>query len=73
MKWLITTEHKLDEEKLDETLVAVGARRVEEQSSVPLGQSEQAWEVEGPLNLDKKLAGVKSIKEVFPSSPVTLY
>ena len=73
MKWLITTERKLDEGKLDEALVTVGARRLEEQPSVPLGHNEQAWEVEGPPNLDQKLAGIKSIKEVFPSSPITLY
>jgi len=51
----------------------MGAHRVEKQSSVPLGQNEQVWEVEGPPNLDRKLIGVEAVKEVFPSSPVTLY
>jgi hypothetical protein len=73
MKWLVTTERKLDEAKLDQALGRAGAHLVEQQASVPLGQNEQVWEVEGPPNLDRKLAGVEPIKEVYPSSDMTLY
>ena len=36
-------------------------------------EDEQVWEVEGPPDLDRKLTDVDAIKEVFPSSHISLY
>jgi hypothetical protein len=72
MKWLVTTEQKVDQAALDKVLTAAGARLVDDQKSVPLGE-EKVWEAEGPPNLDSKLAGAEQIKEIFPSSEMTLY
>ena len=73
MKWLVTTERRLDEATLDRALGSVGARLVDRQAPVPLGPEERVWEVEGPPNLDHRLAGVAEIREVSPSSDLTLY
>jgi hypothetical protein len=71
MHWLITTQKKAIEAELDEVLLSVGAHRIETVSSVPLGQNEIVWEVEGPVDLDGRLRGVRTIREIFPySSPL---
>jgi hypothetical protein len=72
MRWLVTTSKKVDEKVLDRALASAGAER-EEQPPVPLGDDERAWEVNGPPDLDQRLAGVAQIKEIYPSSEMTLY
>ena len=72
MHWLVTTSKKVDEKILDRALAPAGAER-EEQPPVPLGNDERAWEVKGPPDLDRRLAGVAQIKEVYPSSEITPY
>ena len=72
MRWLVTTSKEVDEKLLDHALAPADAER-EEQLPVPLGNDERAWEVKGPPDLDRRLAGVAQIKEVYPSSEMTLY
>jgi len=72
MHWLVTTSKEGDEKALDLALAPAGGER-EEQPPVPLGNDERSWEVKGPPDLDRRLTGVSEIKEVYPSSEMTLY
>jgi hypothetical protein len=72
MRWLVTTSKEVDEKLLDGALGPARAER-EQQAPVPLGDDECAWEVKGPPDLDQRLIGVAQIKEVYPSSEMTLY
>jgi len=73
MKWLVTTKRSCDATKLDRALADVGAHLDTKTGVVPLVPDEQVWEVEGPPDLDRKLTDVDAIKEVFPSSNMSLY
>lgn len=72
MKWMVTTERSLSEALLDLSLQSAGAHLVHG-GSTPLGTDEEVWEVEGPVNLDKKLSEMDQIKEIYPSSELTYY
>jgi hypothetical protein len=73
MKWLVTTKRSCNAAQLDKALTVAGAHRDAEAGGVPLVPDEQVWEVEGPPDLDRKLTDVDAVKEVFPSSNVSLY
>ena len=73
MRWLVTTTKAVAVRRLDKALAAADARRIDERPPILLGVDEQSWEVEGPPDLDRKLAGVRPVRDVYPSSTVTLY
>ena len=73
MKWLVTTTSSCDAAQLDKALTFAGAHRNAGSDAMPLVPDEQVWEVEGPPDLDRKLTDVDAIKEVFPSSYISLY
>jgi hypothetical protein len=71
MKWLVMTKRSCDAVRLDRTLTGAGAHRDAEAGAVPMLPDEQVWEVEGPPDLDRRLAAVDTVKKVFPSSSVS--
>ncbi|MBP2228524.1 hypothetical protein [Azospirillum agricola] len=72
MKWLITTDTRVDATLLEKKLERLGAHR-DDTPPVPLGDREVVWSVDGPANLDRTLPETKGILEIYPSSSMTLY
>jgi hypothetical protein len=72
MKRLVMTKRSCDAVQLDRTPTGAGAHRDAEAGAVPMVPDEQVWEVEGPPDLDRRLADVDTVKKVFPSSTVSL-
>ena len=73
MKWLVTTPAGVDLHQLLARLVTLGCSADEEQAPIPLDETEQVIQVEGPRDLPKRAAGEREILKVSPDSELTLY
>ena len=73
MKWLITTPAGVDLSEIWARLAALGCSADENQEPIPLDDTEQVIQVDGPRDLPKRTAGEPRILKVHPDSELTLY
>ena len=73
MKWLVTIPVGLDIKQLQAKLAALGCSADKDLEPIPLDNSEQVIEVEGPRDLPKRAAAEHEILKVSPSSDLTLF
>jgi hypothetical protein len=71
-RWLITTLHDEDLDKLRQDVEAKGGT-VSHIPPVPLDRGEQAVEVEGPDDLPDKLKSHPAVLKISPDSDLELY
>ncbi len=73
MKWLLTVREGTNRSRLREVLAPSGATVAEDAPMIPMDDGDVVIEVEGPADLPLKIKDAPEVKDVHPSSEMTLY
>jgi hypothetical protein len=73
MKWLLTVNERMSRSRLREVLASHGATVDEDVPMIPMDDGDVVVEVDGPPDLPLRIKGAPEVKDVHPSSEMTLY
>lgn len=73
MKWLLTVSKDMSKARLREVLEPSGVTISDSVAMIPMDDGDVVVEVEGPADLPQRVKGTPGVKEVHPSSEMTLY
>lgn len=73
LRWLVVVGNKTSKPRLEQRLRDAAARVADGAEWIELGPDELTIEVEGPADLPAALRAAPEVKDVYPSSEMSLY